>query len=70
MGNLKQLDRYTDADSGLTDEEVHLRLNELKSEIRRSWEDYKRFRAIMYNEKLTDNSSLMLAVYLIKRRIL
>ena len=67
MGNVERLDKYFNSQDPLSDEEVSQRLDEIKQEIRRDWESYKRSRLCLHGEEVKDNGFDMVIVFLIKR---
>ena len=68
MGELERLNRYfINRHEPVKDSEIRDRLDEIKSQMARDWQDYKRSRLILHGEEVKDNGLDMLIVYLIKR---
>lgn len=68
MGELEVFQRKINRT--LSEEDVKVRLEELKREIRQDWESYKRYHSIMHDNRIKDNGLSMVLVYLLKRGIL
>jgi len=69
MGNVERLDEYFNDQDPLSDGEVSQRLDDIKQEIRRDWESYRRSRLCLHGEEVKDNGFDMLLVYLIRKGI-
>ena len=68
MGELEVFQRKINGT--LSEEEIKVRLEELKRDIRQDWESYKRYHSIMHDNTIKDNGLSMVLVYLIKKGVL
>ena len=70
MGNIEKLHNYFEGGESLSEDQLKNNLDTIERDIRRSWDNYKRYQWNMHGVEVRDSSLSMLLLWLIRKKII